>query len=436
MARDNPAEDRPLPTSIDAECAVLGACLQDPEIAETVLESLRANDLYQDRHKHILGAIRAVMGKGERPDLVTVAKVLSTRRQYDEIGGSTYLAELIDIWCPIPSNYPAYLRLIREAAARRRVIALCTRTVGEMFDESSGLSESIAHHEEDLDVAAHGSDDATAVVPAKLAETIKVWMRQDELGQKPTRIPTHIPKLNLNLGGGMAEGRLYYLGARPSVGKTSFALDIARHAAKAGHAVLVVSLEMPEIDGITTRILSQESLISELSLRSGLLSGEEYHRLVRGAGTLSDLPVWVTEKAHNIVSICRLAERWPFLPRLSLLIVDYLQLVRGPKSESRRVEIEEISRSLKLLAVNISAPVLCISALKRQGEEDREPTMSDLKETGELEYDGDAVLLLHRGFNAEAAKLIIAKNKYGPVGVVPLLFKKACVTFEQAPEEG
>jgi replicative DNA helicase len=321
--------------------------------------------------------------------------------------------------------------LVKKASARRALVSICSRAIESVQSGTVSPAEAVAHLHEDTD-ALIAPEDGSSIVPSKIGETIKAWMQTDT--SAVGRIPTPIPKLNTCLGGGLANGRLYYLGARPSVGKTSLALDIARHAAKAGHGVLVVSLEMPEVDGITTRAVSQESLVSELTLRSGLLSDSDYPKMVAGCGRLSGAPLWITDRAYTIQAITHCATRWPFTPRLSLLIVDYLQLIRGEKSESRRVEIEGISRALKLLAGTIHAPVLCISALRRRESDDQSPTMSDLKETGELEYDGDAIFLLHRGFNAENAELIIAKNKYGPVGTVPLLFKKSCVTFEQAPE--
>lgn len=411
--------------SIEAERALLGSCLQGKAIATAVLEDLREDTLYFDQHRKIAAAIRAVVSAGHTPDIVTV-----TAKMTPSVG--LYLAELVDLYCPTPHNYKAYLHLVSDAYTKRQFIGICERAIRSLQHGETTADESLAHLAEDVDALAHGSQ-ATAIVPSSLRDTLQTWMRQSD--ERPLRIPTHVSKLNNCLGGGLAAGRLYYLGARPSVGKTSFAIDVARHAAKNGYAVLFISLEMPEVDGITTRALSQESSVSELSIRSGFLDAKDYPRMVAGAGTLSGLPIWVTDKARSIEGILRCASRWPFTPRLGLVIVDYLQLVRGPKSESRRVEIEEVSRSLKHLASDIHAPVVCISALKRREEDDREPSMSDLKETGELEYDGDAVVLLHRGFNAESAKLIIAKNKYGPVGTVSLLFKKSCVTFEQVPEE-
>jgi replicative DNA helicase len=288
-----------------------------------------------------------------------------------------------------------------------------------------------------VDASVSGSSDgARVLVPSKLGDALKAWRMAEDTGQKPVRIATPFPMLNHCLGGGLKPGGFYYLGARPSVGKTSLALDMARKAGADGFGVLIISLEMPEVDGIATRLLSQEGKISELAVRAGRMTDTEYPKMVRAYGDLAPLPIWVTDKATSLPDIERLVDRWPFSVPISLLIVDYLQLVKGPKSESRRLEIEAISRALRLLSVRGNVAILCVSALRRTEDGDKEPSMSDLKESGQLEFDGDAVLLLHRGFNSEEAKLIIAKNKYGPVGVADLRFRKACVSFEQVEESG
>jgi len=429
----DPITQRVPPHNLDAEVSCLGACLIDPEALATVLAQLREADLYLSAHQTILAAIRRVASRGDRPDLVTLAAELERTHRLEEVGGGAYLAELVDRTFTAAA-VSQHIRIVKEHAGRRRIIQACTRTVGAMYDGEQHPAEAAAHLAEDLDAAGACTDGR--IVPSRITDTLKTWMATSDSAIRPVRIPTHITKLNRCLGGGFALGRLAYLGARPSVGKTSLALDFARHAAPQGFGVLVVSLEMPEVDGITTRALAQESRVSELSIRSGLLTDFEYPRMVAGYGALATLPLWLTEKAYHLDVITDCADHWPFTPRLSLLIVDYLQLVKGPKSESRRLEVEAISRGLKLLSVRANVSVLCISSLKNtEGGEDREPHTSDLKETGNLEYDADLVLLLHRKFNATDATLIIGKNKYGPVGKFPLEFNRECVTFTEAAGE-
>lgn len=413
--------------NIAAEQACLGACLVSADAAELVCTESRQIDYTRDTHRSIYRTIYALVSRGTPVDQLTVAQSLPSDVP------STLIVDLVEA-VPSAANVRHYLALLRQATMRRTAHAACQRTLDRLTSPHHAVSETITALMEDLE-AATGADDHQTIKPTAVTAALKIWMQSVETGVKPTRIPTHLTALNRCLGGGMAPGRLYYLGARPSVGKTSLALDIARHASSLGHACLIVSLEMPEIDGITTRLLAQQSHVSELTMRGGMFTDAEYPRMVAGYSKLAEQPLWVTERATSIDAIQRCAARWPFTPRLDLLIVDYLQLVRGPKTESRRVEIEEISRALKLLSVSIGSPVLCISALRRRENDENEPTMSDLKETGELEYDADSVWLLHRGFGAESAKLIVAKNKYGPVGTIPLLFRKQCVTFEQAPED-
>jgi replicative DNA helicase len=430
---DSEPSDQP-PQDIDSECACLGAFLQDRRAAEFGLEALREEMFYLDRHRHIFRAIRTVMGRGERADLVTVATALQARGVLYEVGGSTYLAALVDAYCPVPSNYAAYVRAIKEAALRRRLIEANTRALAALYDPAASVPESVAHHLEQIEatLGAEGPDGKT-LVPVTLAEALTAWRQENADGRQPARIKTPIPKLNACLGGGLSPGELVYLGARPGVGKTALATEIARAAAEAGTGVCVVSREMV-VDSLTRRILSQHSRIPASTIKEGTFEAAQYTVLTHSCAHLSALPLWLIDQVLTLSDITHLVEHWAFEPPLGLLIVDYLQLVRA-KAESRRLEVEMVSQGLKTLAVKCKLPILCLSSLSRPEKgADRKPIMADLRESGELEHDADVILLLHRGFQEAEATLIVAKNRDGRVGETSLRFLAECVAFNRGED--
>jgi len=424
------------PTAIEAERAALGACLQDPAAAGAVLAVLRDDDCYLDSHRVILRAVRAVFSKGEQPDLVTVAGVLTARHELEAAGTSRYLAELVDLYCPTPSNHPAYCRTVQEAATRRRVMDACARTIAAMQDSSASLPEHAGHLIEDIESHLGGTGGhGRALVPVPLAEALKAWRREGEDGRQPPRIKTPIAKLNTCLGGGFGFGDIIYLCARPGVGKTALALEVARTAAQAGTGALFISREMA-IGRLVRRILSQDSRIPASTVKTGLFAEAEYSLLTKSYGRLATLPVWLCSEAISLADIARVVEHWAFTPALGLVVVDYLQLVRGTKKE-RRLEVEEVSQGLKSLAMKCHLTVLCLSSLSRpeKGARDHRPTLADLRKSGELEHDADIVLFLQRGFQQEETTLIVAKNRDGRVGETSLRFRPEYVAFEEVQGE-
>ncbi|MFB3816120.1 MAG: replicative DNA helicase [Candidatus Methylomirabilales bacterium] len=432
------SEDRIPPSAIPSEQAMLGACLQLPEAATYTLEAVRESDCYKQVHARILAAIRAVVSKGDQPDLLTVARHLEATRRLQEVGGAAYLAELVDVHCPAPSNFKAYVKPILDTAARRRVIEACTRAMQAAYDESGSLPEAVRSLEEDVEIATgedpQGPGKSATVV--KLADALNVWRQAWEDGRQPARVRTPSEKLNKSLAGGFEPGDLIYLGARPGVGKTAFALETARTAAEQGMGVLVISREMA-IERLVRRILAQTTRIPATIIRNGLFEDTQYASLVHAYGKLAALPLWLCDTAVSLEQITRLVERWSFTPGLGLVIVDYLQLVRAPAGiRDRRIQVETVSQGLKGLAMSAHLPVLCLSSLSRpeKDKQDRKPGLSDLRDSGELEHDADIVLFLHRGFNEEETLLIVAKNRDGRVGETKLRFRSEYVAFEQAEE--
>lgn len=272
-----------------------------------------------------------------------------------------------------------------------------------------------------------------AVEPEHLSSVLSSLGEALESGQPPKVVRTPFAGLNHLLCDGFEAGNLIYIGARPKVGKSSFALEIARQAGQDGEPTLIVSREMSAL-ALGRRLVAQAGRISARNLRRGRL-GDGERVLVRDAcARLKGLPIWITEEATGIAEIERAVQG--FEPRLGLLVVDYLQLVDGPAdAESRRDEVEKVSKGLKALAMSAKLPVVCMSSLARfAGKEDREPVLADLKETGNLEHDADVVLLLHRRMNETEAKCIVAAQRDGPTGDVRFHFRRDYVHFEEAED--
>ncbi len=274
--------------------------------------------------------------------------------------------------------------------------------------------------------------------PVSLADALTAWRQEAADGRQPVRISTPCKKLNACLGGGFEPGDLVFLGARPGVGKSAWATEIARHAARAHTGVLIISREMA-ITRLVRRFLSQTSRIPATTIKIGRFTPEQNTALLAAMGALTPLPMWLDDQILSVAEITQTVKDWTLSPPLGLLIVDYLQLVQAPRQiRDRRLQVEAVSQGLKTLAMQCQLPVLCLSSLSRPekgSSPDRRPGLADLRESGELEHDADIVLFLHRGFQEEETELIVAKNRDGRVGTTTLRFRPECVAFE-FPQEG
>jgi replicative DNA helicase len=276
-----------------------------------------------------------------------------------------------------------------------------------------------------------------AIEPKHISEVLTEWLRSVDAGP-PDFLATPFPALNRYLGGGFAPGELVYLGARTGKGKTSVALEISRHAASRRRNVLIISREMLN-EALLRRIISQDARIPALALKTGRLSEAEWRAFAGRHDRLKSLPLWMTDKAISLEEIVALADRFAASRPIGLLVVDYLQLVRAPReAKDRRLQVEEVSGGLKSLAVRHRIPVLCISSLSRPfggDKKDEPPTLESLRESGELEYDADIVLFIHRKRRENATDLILAKARDGREGVVHLVFTPEYVSFDPAPDD-
>lgn len=420
---------------LDAEIAVLGACFLSPTAAQTVCATLRETDLFDARHQRTLRAIRTICARGDTPDLPLVVTELHAGNALEPVGGAAYLHTIFEA-VPTAANLTRYLRMVQDAAARRRLRHACLTTAAQLGDPGNSLPEIAAQLAEDVDCAGALESDRRRHLPIKIDAALKAWLQDWDAGPPPL-VGTGFPALDHALGGGSEPGEFCILGARQGVGKTALALSIAVRRAQQGHGVLVVSREM-RLKKLLNRMLAQTGRIRAAGLRSGRLTPTEYHQMRKGYDTLHPLPLWLDDQTKTVEQITGVVERWPYTPPLSLVVVDYLQLVRAPRGiQDRRLQVEHVSGALKDLAHSTGITVLCLSAMSRteKGNTERRPVVQDLRESGAIEHDADIILLLNRGFAEAETEVIVAKNRDGGVGIVKLAFEAEFVSFTDAGQD-
>lgn len=419
----------------EAEVYVLGACLVSPEAAQTVCSHLRETDLFDARHQRLLRAIRAALSRDESPTVELLVADLRAADQLDQIGGVSYLTQLWEA-VPTAANVRRYLRLVRDASTRRRLREACLRKAEQFSSPDTSLPELVAQLAEDVDCAGDVEADRVTVLPVKIDRALTEWVQAWDQGP-PTLLSTGYGTIDRQFGGGFEDGEFLVMGGRQGTGKTALALELAYRVAHSDRGVLIVSREM-RLRKLLNRLLAQTGRIPALELRSGRLSPSSYARLTHAMGNLKPLPLWLDDRAESMAQIETMVLRWPFTPRLSLVVVDYLQLVNAPKDiRERRHQVEHISRSLKNLAHKSGCVILALSALSRpeRGNEDRRPVISDLRESGQIDHDADVAMLLHRKFGESETEVIIAKARDGGVGIGKLTFRSEYVAFEEDREE-
>jgi len=437
--RDQALLERVPPQDIPVERAVLGCILlEGAEAWSRVGARLEADDFYLDRHRRLWDTYRDLVADGLTVDLVTVFSAL--RDQADDLGiaPAQWLAELAEEATTLTA-LPDYAALVLRDSARRQTItqtrALLDRAYDATLDPVASATSAAAVF---LDIASRAKREPPAppITAQPLREVVDDVLASLEIGQPTSLVSLGYPGLDRCLGGGLAPGELMYLGARPGVGKTSLALEIARHVARHGRGVLIVSREMLRA-ALARRMMAQEAQVSGLSLRQGRLGGGEWVLLRSALPALRALPIWLTDDAESVEEITGLVRRFAAVPALGLVIVDYLQLVRAPREiRERRLQVDAISQGLKGLAVTARIPVLCLSSLARarDGDKSAKPTMSDLRESGELEHDADVILLLHRPPMEQKTEAIMAKVRDGAVRIVELTFHPETVRFTEPSE--
>ncbi|WP_433315259.1 replicative DNA helicase [Micromonospora chersina] len=429
--RDGQFEKTP-PQDVAAEQCVLGGMLLSKDAIADVVEILKSNDFYRPVHATIFDAILDIYGRGEPADPITVAAALADSGDLARIGGAPYLHTLIAS-VPTAANAAYYARIVGERAVLRRLVEAGTRIVQLGYGTGQGGSRDV---DDIVDLAQQAVYEITekrvnedfAVLADMLQPTLDEIEAVGAQGGVMSGVPTGFSDLDRLLNG-LHPGQLIIVAGRPGLGKSTASMDFARNAAiRFNQASAIFSLEMSKVE-IVMRLLSAEARVPLHVLRSGQLSDDDWTKLARCMGEISEAPLFVDDTpSMNLMEIRAKARRLKQKHDLKLIVVDYLQLMTSPKrTESRQQEVADLSRGLKLLAKEVECPVIAVSQLNRGPEQrtDKRPQLSDLRESGSIEQDADVVLLLHRDdyYDKESprageADFIVAKHRNGPTDTV------------------
>jgi replicative DNA helicase len=427
--------DRTPPQNIDAEQAILGAIFLEPESLTTASEILIPEDFYRASHQRIFDVMLGLSEKGEPVDLVTVTADLQDRRVLEEVGGVSYLSDLANS-VPTAANIEYYCQIVEEKSLLRRLIRVATEIAASGYSSEEEVEAVLnAAEKQILEVAQRKNTGAFISIKDVLVETYDNIELMQNFKSDITGIPTGFVELD-RITAGFQRNDLIIVAARPSVGKTAFALNIAQNVAtKTDENVAIFSLEMGASQ-LVMRMLCAEGNIDAQRLRTGKLEPEDWQKLTMAMGSLSNAGIYIDDtpgiRISDIRSKCR---RLKQERGLGMILIDYLQLIRGngKNGENRQQEVSEISRSLKGLARELEVPVIALSQLSRgvESRQDKRPMMSDIRESGSIEQDADIVGFLYRddyydkeSENKNIIEIIIAKQRNGPVGTVELAFVK------------
>ena len=436
-----------LPYSLDAEQAVLGAILKDPECLPTVSDMLKIDHLYLPQHKAIYTAILNIDTMGGRIDPLVVLEELKKKGVYDDIGGKTYLMKIADA-VPSTKNVESYIKIIIDKFYLRTLML----TAREILEKTSDGTESPDHL---LNLAEQKIYDIrrgkNVSGPAKVSDIIMsdVFERLKKLGsadpqekEKYIGIPTGFSYLDKVLGGGFHRSDFIVIGARPAMGKTSFALNVARNIAMKNRKVLFFSLEMSK-EQLAQRIISTEARIISNKLRTGDITDSDWEKLGLALQNLVNCELYFDDQAN--INVNEMKARALRMKDVDCIVIDYLQLMSGTKrSENRVNEVSEITRGLKMMAKDLNIPVVTCSQLSRgvaKNSNDHRPQMTDLRESGTIEQDADIVLMLHREDyyknneedsdteSANIAEVIVGKNRHGSTETVKVAWNPEFTMF-------
>lgn len=431
------------PNDITAERAVLGGILLDNNALNVVVEIIMVEDFYSDAHRHIYSSILELTKNNQPVDVITLRAHLATASKLETVGGDDYLLFLTNT-IPTLANIEAHARIIYEKAVVRRLIAACHEIADKGYGDYGVVEEYLDNAERGVfEVSKQRIRHPYEHVSAVVKRTFEHVTAASERKEHVTGIPTGFDRLD-SMTAGMHPGDLIIVAGRPSMGKTAFALNVAVNSCfkRKNNPVVIFSLEMPK-EQLASRILCCEARVDASRLRTGYLSKEDWPKLAKAAGDVSDLPIWIDDTPGlTLMELRAKARRLRAEKGLGLLIIDYLQLMRsGSRSPSREQEISEISRSLKGLAKELELPVLALSQLNRgvetRGTKDKRPQLSDLRESGAIEQDADTILFIYRDevYNSETndagiAEVIIGKQRQGPTGTVKCVFIREFTRFE------
>ena len=431
--------DRVPPNNLEAEQAVLGSILLDNEAVYRIMEIVRIEDFYRPSHRIIYAAVLELLEKSEPVDLVTLTNHLETRGDLETVGGRTALTSLVD-GVPTAASVGPYATIVREKSVLRKLIQVATEIVSQGYGDAGEVDHFVDQAEKMIfDIAQNKISQSLYKVADIVRDTYAAIEEQYERKEAVTGLSTGFVDLD-RLTSGLQPSDLIIVAGRPSMGKTALALNIALNASRAGKVpVAIFSLEMSK-EQLVQRLICQDARVDASKLRTGFLSRDDWSRITAAAGQLAETDLFIDDTpATSSLAIRAKARRLHREHGLGLIVVDYLQLMRGVgKVESREREISEISMSLKALAKELHIPVIALSQLNRMVENRRPPIpqLADLRESGAIEQDADLIAFIYREevydketLNKGVAEIILGKQRNGPTGTIRLQFEASFTRF-------
>ncbi|RPJ06067.1 MAG: replicative DNA helicase [Spirochaetaceae bacterium] len=438
-------KDKIPPHNEEAETATLGAMLLDPDAISEVIRYLRPDDFFKNAHKRVYQAILDLFNRGDAIDLITLTEELKTKNMLEGAGGATYLAELSSR-VPTSANVEYYAKIVQECSIRRKLARVASEIIATSFEESRDVRMIIEEAEQGIFKLTEMQSSSNYFAAKDLVpKTIEAIERGYHTKESYTGIPSGFDVLD-ELTSGFQKSEFIVVGARPSVGKTAFALSMAANISmRQKRAVGFFTLEMSGM-ALIQRLLSSEARLNARKLRSGLLRPADFHSITEAAGKIYEAELYIEDSPNlKLLDLRALARRMKLQQDVDIIFIDYISLIQAENMElPRHEQIAEISRSLKALARELEIPVVALSQVKRETEGKR-PALADLRESGSIEQDADVVIFLHRERQSDkksdemgnevVTELIIAKQRNGPVGTRHVAFIPDYTRFEALANE-
>ena len=450
--------ERGLPASLDAERSVLGAVLLDNHLYNEAAERIVPADFALDGHRRIFQRMAELIDAGRAVDIITLRDILSKYKEIDAVGGVAYLASLTEN-LPRRVSIEEYVRIVKDKSLLRQLITVCSEAITRAADQAEDALDVLNGAESQLlEVTEHGVQRGFASIPEIVRDSFGTIDKLFAEGHREvTGLATHFDEFD-RMTSGLQKSELVIIAARPSMGKTAWAINIAQNAAVRGAAVVAVfSLEMSK-ESLLRRMLASEALVDQQKIQKGFLSRDDQEKLTSALERLTEAQIFIDDTpAISLTEMRAKARRLRQMHgRLDLVVIDYLQLMTGgagatsgpgaKRYENRTQEVSAVSRGLKALAKELNLPVIALSQLSRASEQrggDKKPMLSDLRESGSIEQDADVVAFIHREsyYNRDEngqpdpetegkAEIIIAKQRNGPTGSVHLAYLSKCTRFE------
>ncbi len=434
--------DRLPPHSLDAERCTLASLMLDKDIAGDILAAVDVEAFYLEEHKVVFEALKSLYSMGKSVDAVILNDELKKSGRLEEIGGTAFIGEILNT-VPSAAHGVQYAGIVHEKSLRRALISVGNEAIRNAYSETTDTDQLLDHTSSKIFQLAEKRQTNAVAHLGEVAESVYHMIEEKSRRGLDTQFYELDDMLN-----GLQDGEMVIIAARPSMGKTAFAMNIVEEVAAKNIPCAVFSLEMSK-QQLAQRLMCSRSGVDSQRVRKGLLGTDEYHRLAKVVHELRKMPIYIDDSSGlTTLDLRTKARRLKQEHDIRLIMVDYMQLMENPGPESRQQQITEISRGIKAVARELNVPVLALSQLNRASEsrEGHKPRMSDLRESGSIEQDADVIMLLHREdyyHQGEAAyvptgkaEVIIAKQRNGPTGTVELVYDGSTVRFKNMAGEG